>query len=77
MECVSVYGERANGNVIFFECVDEGVVLFVVCQESGGIALCFAGVTACAELNGMNTEGGEGLQGLLQRLVVIKISQYA
>ena len=76
MHGISVYRQRTNGNVIFFEGIDESIVLCFVCKELGRVALCFSGVTARTQLNGMYAEGGEGLQSLFERLVVVKIRQY-
>ena len=73
MEGIAVAGQSADLYVVLLQSGDELVVLGGIGQELRGVAVSLAGVTARAQLYGVNAQTGEDLQSLLQSLGAVQV----
>ena len=73
MEGVAVAGQRAHLHVVLLQGGDEFIVLGGVGQQLGGVAVSLAGVTARAQLYGVDAQTGQNLQGLVKGLGAVQV----
>ena len=68
---VSVASERADFNVVLFEGSNEFVIFFLVCKKLCGVAMSLSGVSARADLYGVNAKSRNDSERLVKRLLCI------
>ena len=63
---VSMACESADLNVVFFECCNELVVLFLIGEKLCGVAGSLSGITARTDLDSVNAERGDYFESFIE-----------
>ena len=77
MDAVAVDGQSGQLHIAALEGVEPFVKRLVVVQQDVRVGVVVARVSAAADLHGLDADGLQLLQGLLQRLLRVQVFTYA